>query len=229
MLRFLTHALILSSFLVLGFVFVACTPKDARVFKRKCAPERDLNALRATRVTESPLMGLIPLQTEKSIVFRTKMDFSNKHFSGLLVLKPAGKDCRIALITELGMKIFDVEFVGGKFIKHFALEGLDKKIILGTIRRDLQLLLQIPDLVSPKKSFLHVSEPQRLVKGRGNKATAWYWVSSENGEVSRVENNAILPNQIRIELSEYEDNFPRKIELTHYKIKLNFYLNFIEK
>ncbi len=64
---------------------------------------------------ESPFMGMF----EKSL-FRTTMDIREFHLTGYTIIKKSGDTSyRIVFANDIGMTIFDVEFLHKKFISHY--------------------------------------------------------------------------------------------------------------
>ena len=78
-----------------------------------------------------------------SVLYRTKVDILNNHFSGLLLIKQMPDSAtRIFFSNEMGIKFFDLQFSkNGDFSVLYALEKLNKKTILKTLETDFRLLL----------------------------------------------------------------------------------------
>jgi hypothetical protein len=82
------------------------------------------------------------------LLMNTTIDLMKNHFSGLMVIKALiGGGYRVVFITEVGLKIFDMEFLPGEPVKvHYMMDALNKKILIGTLSDDLGLMLiQPPD------------------------------------------------------------------------------------
>ena len=84
---------------------------------------------------------VFPLKSFRA-VYKTKIDYKDKHFSGLLLVREnPDSSFRIAFVTEVGMKIFEFEFLPKKknnFKVVSILSYLDKGIIIKVLRRDFE-------------------------------------------------------------------------------------------
>jgi len=84
---------------------------------------------------------VFPLKSFRA-VYKTKIDYKDKHFSGLLLVREnQDSSFRIAFVTEVGMKIFEFEFFPRKkdnFKLVSILPYLDKGIIINVLRRDFE-------------------------------------------------------------------------------------------
>lgn len=76
-------------------------------------------------------------------LFNTKIDVMKNHFSGLLVFRNMGSDTfRVVLITEVGLKIMDLEFSPrGETKVWYIMEAMNKKALIRTLSNDLNLLI----------------------------------------------------------------------------------------
>ena len=65
------------------------------------------------------------------LLMNTTIDVMKNHFSGLMVIKSlTDGGYRVVFITEVGLKIFDMEFVPGETVKvHYFMDALNKKIL----------------------------------------------------------------------------------------------------
>ncbi len=65
------------------------------------------------------------------LLMNTTIDVMKNHFSGLMVIKTlTNGGYRVVFITEVGLKIFDMEFVPGETVKvYYLMDALNKKIL----------------------------------------------------------------------------------------------------
>lgn len=74
--------------------------------------------------------------------FNMAIDFRDKHFSGLLLVKQTAKDTyRILFGSHFGLSIFDFELTPDTFIVHSCVEPLRKKRLLKLLSSDFSTLL----------------------------------------------------------------------------------------
>ena len=164
------------------------------------------------------------------VLFKTQIQLYNKYFSGLLFIKSIGDNTkRIVFVTELGIKIFEFEFLNNNFNVHYCLEMFNKKVILKTLEKDINLLL-MNDLSADKvKIFKDKKNGHKVYKLKKNNQNNYYYIDTETGNLIKIENSSGIFRKVIIELNDYKDGFPNKINIVHPGIKLNIQLKLIER
>ena len=161
------------------------------------------------------------------ILFKTQIDLYDNNFSGLLVVKSIKENNKkIVLVTELGIKIFEFEFRDDEFEVHYCLEMLNKKAILKTLEKDLRLIL-MNNMVSGKAKILK-DENNLVYKLKKNKRNNYYYINTKADKLVVIESLSGIFKKVTIELKDYKDNYPEKINILHHNIKLNIKLKLIE-
>lgn len=76
-------------------------------------------------------------------LFNTKIDLMKDHFSGLMVVKPfPDSSYRVVFLTEVGLKIFDLEFMPDRQVKvHYMMDAMNRKALVNTLSNDISLVL----------------------------------------------------------------------------------------
>ena len=76
-------------------------------------------------------------------LFNTGIDLMRKHFTGLMVIKPQEADAyRVIFITEVGLKIFDLEFFPDQPEKvHYMMEAMNRKSLVSALTNDISMVL----------------------------------------------------------------------------------------
>ena len=121
----------------------------------------------------------------------TRIDLMEKHFTGLMIIKPLGGDAyRVVFITEVGLKIFDLEFTPRDKVKvHYVMDGLNRNAFIKSLAHDFSLMLMtVPE--GEKKVYLHDRDTGDLVlkfkdKGRRN----YYHFPAGEGRASEAVQN----------------------------------------
>ncbi len=82
-------------------------------------------------------------QGKDHMLLTTSIDVMKRHFSGIMVVKPQDPSgYRVVFMTEMGMKIFDMEFTQGMPVKvHYMMEAMNKKALVQTLEHDIALAL----------------------------------------------------------------------------------------
>lgn len=76
-------------------------------------------------------------------LFNTGIDVMKRHFSGLMVVKQTAKDTfRVIMITEVGLKVMDLEFFPSGAMKvHYIMDPMNKKMLIKTLSQDISMIL----------------------------------------------------------------------------------------
>lgn len=120
-------------------------------------------------------------EDDKDYLYSAKIIAYGNEMSGLLVIKKIGHEHkRLALLTDFGNTLLDMEFVNEEIKINYVVEDLDRKLILNQLKKNFQLLLHSKYLLKQrykidegevltsefqkKHVFLHVSEKGYLKK-----------------------------------------------------------------
>lgn len=159
-------------------------------------------------------------------LFNTKIDVLKNHFSGLMVIKQVGADnYRVVFITEVGLKIFDMEFFPDRETKvHYIMDAMNKKALVRTLSNDISLMLM--NRYSGKTpAVLHERDSREVVfeysdQGRKN----YYHLAGTAVHPYRVRQSSGITNKVRAELYGTEKTGIDSIKITHYNFKLSINL-----
>lgn len=117
----------------------------------------------------------------KDYLFSTRIKVYGNEMSGLLAVKKLGNQHkRLALLTDFGNTLIDMEFQGEQVKVNYVVEDLNRKVIINQFKRNFQLLLQSEYIVKDvyevdegkvftskfqgKKIHLHVNQNENLTK-----------------------------------------------------------------
>lgn len=164
------------------------------------------------------------------VLFKARIQLYNKHFSGLLFIKSIKNNTkRIVFVTEIGIKIFEFEFINNDFNVHYCLEIFNKKVILKTLEKDIKLLLMNNLAEKKVKIFEAKKSKNKVYKLKENCQSNYYFIDKETGNLIKIENSSGIFRKVIIELNDYKEGFPNKINIVHPGIKLNIQLKLIER
>jgi hypothetical protein len=194
-----------------------------------CSPVDQSTLIKVGKATlarsswESPFMGMF----EKSL-FRTTMDIREFHLTGYtMIKKSADTSYRIVFANDIGMTIFDVEFLRSKFICHYIFTPMQKKALLKIIEADLRALMfysfSTDDLVqfTDKKNgapVLYVS-----------KSNNYYYIDPKTSYVTEIAGGTNPWDKYRIEFEYPTGTFVQKIRLYNPGIGLIIKLGWISQ
>ncbi|MCF8374249.1 MAG: hypothetical protein K9H64_21685 [Bacteroidales bacterium] len=159
------------------------------------------------------------------VLYKTSIDVYGNHLSGLMFIKnlPADSAYRVVFLSELGMKFFDFEFPKtseGSFKVHYCMAMLNKKMIMKTLQKDLELLLMTGFEGAKQKLKEEDSGKYRIRKYKKGSERRLYFKEISSGNISKIERNGRLFNKVEVELSDYQDNAPSRIKIKHSNMKL---------
>jgi hypothetical protein len=165
------------------------------------------------------------------LLMSTKIDLMKNHFSGLMVVKPLPDNgYRVVFITEVGLKIIDLEFIPGKPVKvHYAMDALNKKKVIGTLSRDIGLIL-MAGVTHEKPVVMHDRSSGEMVLKFKEKGRRYYYrINDRNGRAV----NALLTSRIlkKAKADFYSGNGIRidSLKITHYNVNLHIQMFLINE
>lgn len=79
---------------------------------------------------------------DKEYMYSVKIDVYKHELNGILAVKNLGENHhRMALLSDFGNTLFDMEFKGEAVEVHYAMDGLNKGIIINKLKKYFQLLV----------------------------------------------------------------------------------------
>lgn len=158
-------------------------------------------------------------------LYKGSFDVYGRYLSGLLYLKPTQEQSyRVVFLTEVGMKMFDVEVFKDDFKVHYALKYLDKKILWNLLEKDLRLLLT-ENLIGEKICFCNYQE-QKMLRHRKKRT---YYFFNEDNTLKKIEKRSRFRSKMFVYLENHQNQYPTEIKVEHKGIDLNIKLRKIER
>jgi len=164
-------------------------------------------------------------------LFNTGIDIMENHFSGLMVVKPADNGSyRVVFITEVGIKIFDMEFFADRPMKlHYIMEAVNKRLLVKMLANDISMLLmnRIPGL---KPEIFNKKNSDDVIyrynwDGRKN----YYHVSDARHSPYKVIQVKCLHNKVKADIFGNEEAGIDSVRISHYNYNLTIDLNKIQE
>lgn len=173
--------------------------------------------LRQLSFTEKTIENPYFSNAEIDYVYKAKIEVYGKNFGGILIVKKiAEENHRIVFTTEFGSKIFDFQFEGDTFTKHFMAEDLDRKFILNILKDDFRLL------VKENAAVLTVfeSENQRIYKTDAPDKFNFYFFGKDSRQLEKIVNTSKTKEKFEIVFNTEEEKIADKIAINHHNFKL---------
>jgi hypothetical protein len=164
------------------------------------------------------------------LLMNTTIDVMKNHFSGLMVIKTlTNGGYRVVFITEVGLKIFDMEFVPGETVKvYYIMDALNKKIIIKTLSADLRLLLIQPQ--EDEEPVLYNSPSgQKMARYRHKRKRDYYEISAVTGKPVQAYQVSATSKKARIEYYSNDGVQIDSVNIVHYHVNLRIGMHFINE
>ncbi len=166
--------------------------------------------------------------SEKTLIYKTSIDFYQRNISGLLIIKKTDEQSyRIALTTQFGLKIFDFALNGGNLEVVYCIDYLNKKSIISTFEDDFNLLL-MQNKFDRIYTLKDVEKKYKAWVFQSGKMQYYYLMNTEKSQIEKIEQWKRNAEKISVNLYEYKENLPGNITLKHHNLKLNLELKRIQ-
>lgn len=188
------------------------------------------SAYRSLQRTEgdADCIGKFRPQITETVLYSTQVDILQHHLSGLLLFKPMeDSSMRVVFASEMGLKFFDFAFgKDGSFTKHYLLPKMDKKAVVKTLRKDLEMVLMRQD---PATAEVFTDGRYRYTAFPLKKGKVYYITSPDCTELVRAENGSRRKPVVEVFLTHYRNGVPDSILVQHKKIRFNISSQRVEK
>ena len=158
-----------------------------------------------------------------SYIFKSSISIYSHDLSGILVIKKlSNTSCRVAFTTEFGNTLLDMTVTPTGYEKHFAIQKLDRKVILKTLAKDIRALTE--NDLRAKKAFRQGEK--EVLMGNLNKFQLYYFFKL--GRLKQILKTTKNKEKLKIQFSFDEVGQLNLINLAHEGIALNIQLRPID-
>jgi len=160
----------------------------------------------------------------------TTIDVMKNHFTGLMVIKSlTNGGYRVVFLTEVGLKIFDMEFVSGKPVQvYYFMDALNKDILVKTLSADLKLLLIQPQ--NDEKPVVYDSPSEmRMFKYKHQQKRNYYEVSASTGKPVKAYHVSGTSKKARIDYYSKDGVQIDSVNIVHYHVNLRIGMHLINE
>jgi len=207
-----THKLYLVALLISVLFAGGCASKKSAVVQ-KDSPEKTGGSVKISQPRVfSP--------TYKSGLYKADMQIHGRNLSGLMFFNKKDSSLRMVMLSEVGLKYFDVEYSPNgrsRFVVHQMIDFLDHEKFTGSLQNFLNLVML--DANEAKQDYTFECQPRNMVRvikkdGKNNR----YYYNSNSGAVNEIIQSGFLKKKITIELTGYDYLSPGKIIYNQGKI-----------
>jgi hypothetical protein len=118
-------------------------------------------------VTKKEIKSFVP--QDKALKYKASIDVLNKHFTGLIVLKQTDSETKhLVFVTELGMRMFDLEWKGDSLKPVFVFEPLSRPKLVKALVRNFETMFLVKwvnksaeSAYEDNKNILHLTEGKK--------------------------------------------------------------------
>jgi hypothetical protein len=164
------------------------------------------------------------------VLMNTTIDVIKNHFSGLMVIKSQpGNGYRVVFLTEIGLKIFDMEFIPGNPVKvHYFMEALNRKILVKTLSADMKLLLVLPEKDEEPVVYEGPSA-QKMVKFKNKRGRNYYEISPLTGKPVQAYQVSGTSKKVRIDYYSKGGEEIDSVNIVHDHVNLRISMHLINE
>ncbi|MDP2687387.1 MAG: hypothetical protein Q8O62_09210 [Aequorivita sp.] len=158
---------------------------------------------------------------EIDYVYKAKIAVYGKNLGGILIIKKISpENHRVVFTTEFGSKLFDFQFEGDTFTKHFVVEDLDKKFIVNILKDDFKLLVS----ESAEVLAVYESKSQRIYKTEADERFNFYFLEDKSKRLEKIVNTSKTKEKVEIHFTSSDGKTADTIAIKHNNIKLTINL-----
>ena len=188
----------------------------------------------------SPYEALTPVSLDRTCLERIRpgmlqtswydasVDVVGKHISGLLLVKQMpDNSTRVVFTNEAGVKFFDFEYLpDGKFKVRYAMDMLDRRVVLNLLRKDFELILQKP---FEGRAFAEWKNRNDYYFGVKDGKVNHYYVTSDCQSLKIVESGSKKKKMVTLKIFGKDATSPDSLLLEHYTFSMNMKLKKITR
>lgn len=160
-------------------------------------------------------------------LYKGTLDIRDNHLTGLMVIKrTSDTSVRVVFTNEIGMKFFDLEFAGEKFIKHFVFASMNKGALISIIENDLKMVLMEDYTIEnfskePKEDIVFY----KIQSKRGNNL---YTIDNNSKRIKTISSAGKKVKKTLVNFRYGESDIPTGIVVDNPFIKLHLVMNLLE-
>ena len=159
-------------------------------------------------------------------LFRAHVEFHRHQLGGLMLIKSMNKESyRVLFMTEVGIKIFDMEFFrSGDFKLHYLLDAMKRKSLLESLKNDMGLILY-PVGGDTQIEMRKDRETGNVVIQSMNRNGVNYFFINEQNRVNKIKQRDGCIQRMNMTLYSADSREIDSIRICHSPVKMNIYLS----
>jgi hypothetical protein len=158
-------------------------------------------------------------------LFNGGIRLMKNHFTGLMVIKPmTGQSYRVIFLTEVGLKVFDMEFFpdGGKK-NHYIMDALNRKAMLNRLSGDIRLVLMNGLSDRPFTVFTSRDSTDIIFRYRDKHRKNYYVVADAGHRPHYIMQTGCITGKVGVDLFGTSSGID-SVKITHNNLRLEIAL-----
>jgi hypothetical protein len=163
-----------------------------------------------------------------STMFRASVNAWKKNSTGIMVVKPFGDDShRVVFMTEMGIKIFDIEiYRNGNHKLHYSVDELNRRSIVSMLGNDLGLMIY-PFTSTGNLKMMERRDGSTVLRIKDKRGRRYAFLDKDSGKLRELISSGTLFRKVIIKYSG-KGSKPEKIEISHNFLKLDIKLTLLK-
>ena len=158
--------------------------------------------------------------THETLLYKASIDIANHHYSGILLIKNQDSSSHIVMVTELGIKLFDLEINKDTCKLIYVFEAINKPRITRVIMEDMRLILQNDFEGQTATAYLNKKTGDIVYRIKANKKNYLCYMEKKTNTTNKVNRYGMFSKLIEVKFLKYENEIPQNINLDHSRIKI---------
>jgi len=173
--------------------------------------------LEEVEITATSIKNPYFADSAKDYVYKANFEVYGHEFSGILIIKKlATQHHKVVFATEFGTKMLDMELNNDNFTINFIANDLNKKILINTLKKDFEILLQ--EEVSVSKSYQN--EQFRILSNNDGGRSNYYFIRKENNYLEKLINTSKTKEKVIFNFKSKDGKLAKEVLVEHKNIKL---------
>lgn len=162
--------------------------------------------------------------------FVAAVDAFGYHLNGIMLLKRLDSSIyRIGFVSQIGMSIFVFDIGKEHFELISCMDELNDSRMIELVRSDVGLMLFQHDPIEPADICREPENPLRIYAFGTPDSRTYCYIDSVRNRLVRTETASDGEKVVRIDYSDYREEFPADIRITHYDVPLEIHLTLMDE
>ena len=190
-----------------------------------CAIPLKYKLVEQRKITTADAKPLV--SSEVSMLYKTQIFLFNKYYTGMLLHKQTDSiTSHLVFVTELGMKMFDIELKNDSLKMVYCFTPMNTPKITTLLENDMGLILLYQLLNKTGKIYVNKKEEKKLYVTNENGKKYFYYTQENSNRIGKSLVKGELFTKQKTVYKFGSDNLPESVSLKHkgllrLKIKLN--------